>query len=653
MRLQGVVPRRVQLELQLIGRSSRLAAVLVAIGGFAACGGDDAPSPATSACANGAAVAQGKAIVVTDGCGVSLSFAPVARVDGKWVGGQAAGECRSISTGVACPTDAGDVEATVADGEVSVRLRASRDVVVEALGLEGVGRVPGADGWLSNGFQSWSESGVVALAPFPSDDALTKALGQRGDAEVLREGRDLSWALTYVGGREHALFVGATTSARLKPWVAVGVEGADVRVRAASGGAGERIAASAGSVVEGERFFVSTGLPFERYATRLTSRRSAHPVTPPIGWNSWYELWDSVDEPAARANAKLAKAALAPFVPTGERPFLVVDDGWQRAWGDWRPSTDRFPSGLDGLAHDLDADGMRLGVWLAPLLASEKSEVWLAHPDWFVAGAVYAHPKNGDMHVLDVTHPDAAAHLTAALQQLVAWGVSLVKIDFLFAGTWEGARREPVTGAAAYERALQLVRAAVGEQTLVVAVGAPPLPTLAYADGWRMGPDIALEGPAVSWPFVAHEARALAARAPFCLATLCDADPPLLRRLEEEEVRAGSTLVGLAGGGFFLSDDLRKLDPARLSWGLEPANVAAAMSGRVSLPTGALLASPPQSLSNPVVDLVARTTSQRVPLVWSRPGGGRVAWNASDDATTVDGVAVPAHAARELPASPR
>ncbi|MCC6648331.1 MAG: alpha-galactosidase [Polyangiaceae bacterium] len=592
---------------------------------------------------------RGASLSASDGCGVEVSLTPVARVDGRWV----SGPCRAVAAGVSCATDAGELEASVVDGEVSVRLLASRDVTVEALGLDGAGRVPGADGWLSNGYQSWSQSGVVALGPFPADGAIDQALGRRGDAEVLRDGRDPSWTLTYVGGREHALFVGATTSSRLKPWIAVGGVDGEVRLRAAAGGTGERVALRAGETLLGERFFVSTGLPFDQYAARLPSRRAAHPVAPPVGWNSWYELWDSVDEAAVRDNARLAKAALAPVIPPGERPFVVVDDGWQRAWGDWRPSEARFPSGLDGLARDLDADGARLGVWLAPLLASGESEVWAAHPDWFVPGLVYPHPKHGDMRVLDVTHPGAAAHLTAALEQLVAWGVSLVKIDFLFAGTWDGARREGVTGAEAYERALSLVRAAVGEQTLIVAVGAPPLPTLAYADAWRVGPDIALEGPSVSWTFVAHEARALAARTPFCRATLCDADPPLLRRLSEDEVRAGAALVGFAGGGLFLSDDLRKLDPSRLAWGLDPGVVAAATSGRVTAPDDVLFASPPETLSNPVLDLVARSTSARVPLVWTASSGARTAWNSSDDAVTAGGIDVPAHASRALPGAPR
>ena len=112
-----------------------------------------------------------------------------------------------------------------------------------------------------------------------------------------------------------------------------------------------------------------------RYGEALAagSWRAQHPVPAEAGWNSWYELWDSVDSDAVSANATLAAAAWSGRLPAGAPPLrIVVDDGWQVAWGEWQPNA-KFPGGLDGLAATLKADGFEVGVWLAPLLVDGDS----------------------------------------------------------------------------------------------------------------------------------------------------------------------------------------------------------------------------------------------------------------------------------------
>jgi hypothetical protein len=261
----------------------------------------------------------------------------------------------------------------------------------------------------------------------------------------------------------------------------------------------------------------------------------------------------------------------------------------------------------------------------------------------------YRHLTNGRMRILDVTHPDAAAHLGAAIQRIVSWGLDFLKIDFLFAGAFESPRHEAVTGLQAYRRALALIREAAGEDVTLLAVGAPPLPSFPYVDGWRLGGDIALEPLGLSWYFTVNQARSLGVRWPLCLATLCDPDPVLMRELVRDEVGFGAWVVALAGAGLWLSDDLRVLPPERLGWALTPEVVGAALAGAPAVPEDLFPSSPPADLTNSALDLFGDENRHVLPLRWRLADGSRVVLNATDAPLTVSGVTVPPRGAARLP----
>jgi alpha-galactosidase len=578
------------------------------------------------------------------------------RIDGVWSGAGADGACTVLGAGVSCPATNGSVRLERSDvsGGATLRVCFTADAATRVEGLEAMGAasIPGARSWLSNGFQSWSQTGMIAIGDPPDAGGLARGLSARGDPEVLRTGDTHSWEHTVIGGGDGALLVAALAADVWKPWASVHRgEGELLLLRAVSGGSGESAPVAAGEELCGEPFFVAAGTDHEAllaaHAAMLPARAAG--ATAEAGWNSWYELWDTVDEVAIRENAALAREILAPRLPPGAPLRIVVDDGWQVMWGEWTPNA-KFPSGLDGLATDLRADGFEMGVWLAPLLVDDDSALVADHPEWFVADAMYNHAKNGPMRILDVTHPEAALHLAAAIAQIVSWGYSLLKIDFLFAGTYEGGRAEDVTGMQAYHRALEIIREAAGEDTILLAVGSPGLATLPHVDAWRVGGDIALEPFGVSWSFVVNQARSIAGRVPLCQATLCDADPVILRELPEEEVASGAYVVALAGGALFLSDDLRALPMERRAWGLDEARVSAALSGAPSMPEDFFPATPPATLPSAIEDHLARggATTHVLPRIWRLPDGSRIALNETDEAITIEGTEIPPRAVRGL-----
>jgi len=581
---------------------------------------------------------------------------PMALVDGTWRGGGDNGDCSVHGQSLRCPLGGGlgEVGLEVGASKLTAWVKPSQSAKIQGLEVRGHVDLNGATAWLSNGFQSWSQSGVVALRDSIDPAELEAALAARGDIEVIRTGHELSWWLTATENEQAGLAMAVLDVKRFKAWAQL-TKAADggVDIRLVSGAAGEEIDVGVGGRVEGETWMVAMRNDADAALDLLSSSIKSRPrAEADAGWNSWYELWDGVKATDVLENAAIAAKLLKSGLPKDAPPLrIVIDDGWQKDWGDWTPN-DKFPDGLDGLAKKLKADGFEVGVWLAPLLVRADSKLAKAHPEWLVQGAKFPHLKMGSMAVLDVTHPEAAAHLAAFIKQVVSWDMGLLKIDFLFAGTWEGGRHKAVTGMEAYNTALAIIREAAGPDTILLAVGSPPVPTLRHVDAWRVGGDIAVENFGAAWAFLPSQLRSLSARWPYCLKTLCDADPIVVRDLPKHEVEFGAWVAALGGGALFLSDDLRKLPAERHGWGLDQDRIPLGIRGFSGRPERTLVDDPPQTLANALFDHLKKQSTHVVPVTWKTQDNRRIAFNVSDEAITVSGTKVPAHAAVVLPKSP-
>jgi alpha-galactosidase len=64
--------------------------------------------------------------------------------------------------------------------------------------------------------------------------------------------------------------------------------------------------------------------------------------------------------------------------------WVTVDDGWQKAEGDWQPVRTKFPRGdadMRALVDRIHAAGLKAQLWWAPLAADPGSEFLRRHPD--------------------------------------------------------------------------------------------------------------------------------------------------------------------------------------------------------------------------------------------------------------------------------
>ena len=296
---------------------------------------------------------------------------------------------------------------------------------------------------------------------------------------------------------------------------------------------------------------------------------------------------------------------------------------------------------MAGTATQLSEAGFLPGIWMAPLLVEAENPIATENPDWFLDGAEYVHPVHGSMRILDVTVEGAANHLKSSVAHLVDSGFSLLKIDFLFSGTFNAPRSTGITPMASYDLAMQYIREAAGPETILLGVGAPPIAGFAHLDAWRIGPDVAVPQFDASWYFVQGTARSTAARWFFCAYHLCDGDPALLRGLERNEVETASWIAALAGGAFFLSDDLRLIDDERRSW-LTSEMVALGIAGEAAHPFDGSLPEIPFQLQSQLGAQVTSIAGHQLPLKWRLPSGETLMVNVSDESINIEGETIEA-----------
>jgi len=421
-----------------------------------------------------------------------------------------------------------------------------------------VAEVPGAEHLVvyEHGWQSWSPTGsypATATSPRPADRA-HHVMGYRPEKELPDEG--------FQG--EGLLGVAPAGGGRVRIWSAIDParEVASIRGRVVEG----RLVVSAdGPVVETAVDAPNLDAALAGWADGFARQHATNPVSsiPPV-WCSWYQYFRDVTAATVSENLEAAGRL---DLPIG---VFQVDDGFSDNVGDWLRTSDRFGRPLRAVADEIRAGGRRAGIWTAPLLVGERSRLRAEHPDWLVEGAVAGWNWGQRLHVLDVTHPDAADHLATVFRRLSEWGFDYFKLDFLYAGALPGRRRQDASALAAYRAALGLIRGVVGTRATLLGCGAPILPSVGLVDAMRVGPDIATHyEPARTGDLSAPSGRGAAmtvrARA-FQHARFWVNDPDcLIARPEIERREEWAGVVERWGGLRASGDRLDGLD----GWGLE------------------------------------------------------------------------------------
>lgn len=444
------------------------------------------------------------------------------------------------------------------------------DNPLDSLGL----RFPGVTGvrrYLRNGYQSWDGAWFAEPGAPPGDGPPAKAptLGFATTALLPHEG-----GAVVLGADRHDRF----------------------QTRFRFGGTAQAMTLDVETLLDrtGEtraetlHLFDGEGVEetLRRWSRRVAAASPLPPRLPPriTGWCSWYNLYAAIDEASIREHLHAARD----FRDRHGVPLdvLQIDDGFTPEMGDWLDVKPQFPRGMAPLLAEAAEAGFRPGLWIAPFLVGNRSRLFAEHPDWvvgdrlaggpLVAMRFYAefrwHKRSEEYHVLDVTHPDAAAYIAQVFRTWTHdWGARYLKADFLLHGAEYGPDRavwhEPgLSRIAVWRRMMTLLRESVGEEVLVLGSGCPLWAGVGLVDAVRVARDVG-----VTWhgDYSADSLlRDLRARN-HGHGVLWQADPDcvLLRdrfhELTDEQVELLARFAADAGGVLMTSDHLGELRPDR------------------------------------------------------------------------------------------
>ncbi len=166
---------------------------------------------------------------------------------------------------------------------------------------------------------------------------------------------------------------------------------------------------------------------------KLLARQFRHKRKPKaIGWNSWDYYTGAITEDDIIENAKEFKKL------TGRSDgYIIIDDGWQIRWGDWKEANYYFPAGLRGLVKKIKALGLKPGIWIAPYTVHRYSLFVREHPEALLRDSegriVVKQYSGGTIYVIDPTHPATKRYIRETFSHLRRVGFEYFKIDFTFA----------------------------------------------------------------------------------------------------------------------------------------------------------------------------------------------------------------------------
>jgi len=215
---------------------------------------------------------------------------------------------------------------------------------------------------------------------------------------------------------------GVRTSARAFCFWQIDPQGvslwADVRSGAAGLKLGERVLDVCDVVCRAGREGESSFAALRAFCATMCAKPRL-PASPIYGSNDWYWAYGKNSADTVLTDAQ----HVVELSPTGRnRPFVVIDDGWQPVRGQsrtgvgtWDRGNEKFPD-MSGLAQAVGRAGARPGIWIRPLQAPADA------PDaWRLAR---------DRAFLDPTVPEARQKVVDDIARLKQWGFELIKHDY-------------------------------------------------------------------------------------------------------------------------------------------------------------------------------------------------------------------------------
>lgn len=346
---------------------------------------------------------------------------------------------------------------------------------------------------LVNGYQSWSASGEYPVQSKPEklSPGFKKLIGGAGDYFFYKphsspQNRHSHWFTAF----------GPEKSGGKKFWIGSDIEKTGYTIFEADAKKNKLFVHRdlRGTVITSKRVLfrlIFGDFHEDEFADRLIREKSPAPQVG--GWTSWYYHYTRISE-------KIILENLAHFervgVPGG---IFQIDDGWQTATGDWLNVNEKFPGGMKAVADRIRKAGYQPGLWLAPFVAAETSELFKKRRNLFLTHDGEKPVRAGfnpgwgslakpDYYALDIYNPRTGEYLERVFHTVFSeWGFDMVKLDFLF-GAGMIAIGEKSRGEVMYD-AMKLLRKWCGNR-LILGCGVPLSVASGLVDYCRIGADI-------------------------------------------------------------------------------------------------------------------------------------------------------------------
>ena len=286
---------------------------------------------------------------------------------------------------------------------------------------------------------------------------------------------------------------------------------------------------------------------------------------PVFGYTSWYRHYQNINE--QRIADDLDGLKSAPI----KADIFQIDDGYQCAVGDWlKVDTGKFPDSMGAIAEKITSEGLTPGIWLAPFVCEEKSDIFRNNKEWLLLDENGMPVKGGSnwsgFYALDIYNPEVRNYLKNVFHVIVdEWGFKLLKLDFLYAACMIP-RKDKTRGMIMHE-AMEFLRELAGNAR-ILACGVPLASAFGIADYCRIGPDVSLDWNDKIYMQNLHRERPSTKNTVLCSvfrrhlngrAFINDPDVFLLRDTEttmtHPQKRCLAEINALSGGVLFTSDN--------------------------------------------------------------------------------------------------
>lgn len=203
------------------------------------------------------------------------------------------------------------------------------------------------------------------------------------------------------------------------------------------------------------------------------------------GYSSWYNYYQDINED------KIYNALMG--INNKDYNLFQIDDGYEKFVGDWlNIDKNKFPNGLNNIVNEIHNKGLLAGIWLAPFVVEEKSDIFINHKDMLYmenGRPVYAGCNWSNDYVLDIRKPIVKEYIKKSLEYYINLGFDLFKLDFLYSIALINDSNN--TRCQIMEMGMKLLRDILKDK-LILGCGVPLFNAFSIVDYCRIGPDVSL-----------------------------------------------------------------------------------------------------------------------------------------------------------------